>query len=493
MQFGLIEAVRHWGKYRGTKAALISNGWTTTYRDLLLGAERVAQDLRAYGGDGRVAIAAQNKAAFIMMLLGVMRVGRSAVVLNTRLGDGALSVTVTDTKPKVLIQDSDLVNTWSPSTFTGIPCLTVKVFQGDVSIDVPWPKYSSSAEWGVLFSSGSTGIPKGIERDHNSMITEIIGWCLELPLTKHSVLYVGRPLFYTGGLVLSLASFFAGATVIANDYRNDDDPAEVWSDYQEVLSAHAIEWAFFMPDQIRKFVAMNPKDPGHSKFILVMGAPISGPEKLGARSTLDSEIVESWGNSESLGTITEPEDLDRRPDSVGRPFLTDELYVVDDSLNLCVPNKIGRIAGGDTAGFDKYSNRSDETERVKRKDLIISDDIGRVDEDGYFYVSGRDQDMVIRGATSLFLPDIAAKIRAQTDIAAVEVCSTDVKADVHLCAAVVLNPGVTAKEEEICVNLNACLGQQEQLSRIKVLDVLPTLASGKVDRLAVHRLLEERG
>ena len=492
MQFGLIEAVRHWAKYRGTKAALISNGHLTTYRDLFLGAERVAQALRAHGGDGRVAVAAQNKAAFMMMLLGVMRAGRSAVVLNTRLDGEALSVTVADTTPNVLIRDRDLANNWSPTAFTNIPRVNVDGFQGDVPIDVPWPKYSSSSEWGVLFSSGSTGVPKGIERDHNSMITEIIGWCLELPLTKHSVFYIGRPLFYTGGLVLSLASFFVGATVIANDYRNDDDPAQVWSDYQEVLSAQAIEWAFFMPDQLRTFVAMKPTDPGHSKFILVMGAPISGSEKVGARRALGSQIVESWGNSESLGTITEPEDLDLRPDSVGRPFLTDELCVVDDSLNPCKPGEIGRIAGADTAGFQEYSNRPDETKQVKQQDLIISDDVGYTDGDGYFYVSGRVQDWVVRGDTSVFLPAIAAKIRTQTDIVAVEVCPIEVEGEVLLCAAVVLNPGATTTEEEVCFNINACLDPQEHLSRVRVLDVLPTLASGKVDRLAVCSLLEER-
>ena len=68
-----------------------------------------------------------------------------------------------------------------------------------------------------------------------------------------------------------------------------------------------------------------------------MGAPISGNEKRAARVALRSNIVESWGNSESLGTITEPNDLDSRPDSVGRPFLTDELLVVDDSLQPCRP------------------------------------------------------------------------------------------------------------------------------------------------------------
>ena len=493
MQFGLIEAIRHWGKYRGTKAAFISNGQATTYRDLFLRAEQVAQAIGDFGAEGRVAVAALHKAGFVVMLLGVMRAGNPAVVLNTHLGDEALSVTISDTMPDVLLQDSDLAGTCFPKALTSVPRVTVGGFQGGVSRNTPWPKYSSSSEWGVLFSSGSTGVPKGVERDHNSMITEIVGWCLELPLTKHSVFYIGRPLFYTGGLVLVLATLFVGGTVIANDYQDDDDPAEVWSDYQMTLSAHSVEWTFFVPDQVRAFVAANPTDHEHSKSILVMGAPISGDEKLAARTVLASQIVESWGNSESLGTITEPEDLDLRPESVGRPFLTDELDVIDDSFNPCEPGKVGRIAGGDTAGFQGYSNHPDATKQVKTRSMIISDDLGYTDSNGYFYVSGRLQDHVVRGGASLYLPTVATKIRAHPDIAEVEVCAITNGDAIHLCAAVVLTPVTTTNAEGLCATVNVGLDDQEQLLRILVLDALPKLASGKTDRLAVRGLLEDRG
>jgi acyl-coenzyme A synthetase/AMP-(fatty) acid ligase len=331
-----------------------------------------------------------------------------------------------------------------------------------------------------------------IERDHESIVTEIVGWCLELPLNRSSVFYVGRPLFYTGGLVLALSSLFVGATVIANDYEEDDDTAEVWDDYQRELSERDVEWAFFVPDQIRSFSKVEPKPKRHSTFVLVMGAPISGAEKRAARDALGSQVVESWGNSESLGTITEPEDLDQRPDSVGRPFLTDELQVVDETLRECPPGEIGRIAGAETAGFQKYSNRPDATKEVKRNALIISDDIGRCDEDGYFYVAGRDQDVVLRGKTSLVLPRIADKVRTCDGIAGVEVCASDGEGDLEIAAAVVLAPGRSSTGDELCDELNAALDIEEHLSRVVVVEALPRLASGKVNRLAVHaRLFEE--
>ena len=324
------------------------------------------------------------------------------------------------------------------------------------------------------------------------MITEIMGWCLELPLTRQSVFYIGRPLFYTGGLVLALASLFVGATLIVNDYHDDSDADEVWSDFEQHLLAHEVDWAFFVPDQLRAFTRLGRAPKRAATTILVMGAPISGDEKRKARDTLGSQIVESWGNSESLGTITEPRDLDLRPDSVGRPFLTDELWVVDETLTPCAPNERGRIAGGETAGFEEYSSRPEATLEVKRKKLIISDDIGYTDECGYFYVTGRDQDILLRGNTLVSLSRVSEKLREQVGIVESEVCSLTSEAD-SLAAAIVLSADCTEDIDVLLTRVNSHLTPSEQLSRIILVNALPKLASGKVDRLAIQRCLCENG
>ena len=493
MQFGILEAVRHWNTYKPTKVALVSSGQQTTYRDLFRGAENVAGILRSHSS-GRVAIVAQTKAAFLHMLLGVMRAGRPAVVLNPGLQRDALREMVVDTRPAFLIHDGAVPPTDFPEM---LPCVSIDHKHSLHSGALPWPRYSANSEWGVIFSSGSTGTPKGVERDHSSMVTETIHWCLELPLTRRSIFYIGRPPFYTGGLVLLLATLFAGATAIANDYRNDSDDAEVWADYQAVLLEYDVEWAFFVPAQLRAFTAATPATPRHSGTILVMGAPISGDEKLAARRVLGSQIVESWGNSESLGTITEPEDLDVRPNSIGRPFLTDELSVVDPN-NLptpCATGQIGRIAGSDTEGFTGYSNRQEATRQAKRQNLIISDDVGYIDDHGYFFLEGRDQDVAIRDGVLLSCHRIAAQIRRQNQvqalISAIEVCIVEAEGDTHVCAAVVVRPGVRLSTDDLRDRLNASLDAGEQLSWVRLMAALPELPSGKVDRLAVRSHLIE--
>ena len=218
MQFGLIEAVRHWATYRPTKTALHSNGRQFTYAELLARAEGVASELLATGSGPRVAIAAQRKAEFLTAVFGVMRAGKSAVLLNHGLPDGKLRVMVEDTAPDLALCERDLTSSGALGVPSTIPRVIVEDCSRAIGRSFVWPDRKAEDEWGIVFSSGTTGVPKGVKRDHESMVTEIIGWSLELPLTRHSVFYVGRPLYYTGGLVLALSCLFVGGTLIANDY-----------------------------------------------------------------------------------------------------------------------------------------------------------------------------------------------------------------------------------------------------------------------------------
>ena len=158
MQFGLIDAIRHWGTYRPDKIALHSNGRSFTYGYLLAKAEATAKAVLDRTDGPRVAVATQHKAAFVMSLLGVMRAGKSAVVLNTRLVDDRLRVTIDDTKPNAIVQDLALANRLASTVLATVPRVIVDSVKEGSLQNVPWPKCKNSDEWGIVFSSGSTGV-----------------------------------------------------------------------------------------------------------------------------------------------------------------------------------------------------------------------------------------------------------------------------------------------------------------------------------------------
>lgn len=216
-----------------------------------------------------------------------------------------------------------------------------------------------------------------------------------------------------------------------------------------------------------------------------MGGPISGREKVSLSRLLHCNVVESWGNSESLGTITEAEDLKTRPDSIGRPFLCDELCIVDEERVLLPPGRQGRIAGGVEAGFARYSNRPEATAAVRRDGLIISDDYGFQDEDGYFYILGRVSDTVVRNGQSIFLSQIEARILSNRDVDECCVTCAGDENSAEIVAIVKRDLGVEA--ETLRTRLNRGVPTAERVDRVVLVEI-PKLPSGKIDRVACRRL-----
>jgi long-chain acyl-CoA synthetase len=501
MQFGVSESIAHWGRYRPNAPAVYHNEQVTSFGELNALINGLCHKLQAKNIDAkRIAIAVDSKIQFLIALISILRIGKSAIVLNTGLSDEAIQTIIERTEASALIHDkyNNKIHELLSSTNSRKILNISDVMRPDLlqaSFNPPIIQQAND-EWGVLFSSGTTGIPKGIERDHYSMVTELLGWCLELNINRHTKFYIGPPVFYTGGLVITLSTLLTGGSVFLNDYKDSNDSVEIWNDYQKVLASHQLLWAFFEPSMIRSFVKFAEnleKPPLKANTLLIMGSYISGNEKIKANAVLQSNIVESWGNTESLGTITDPEDLAKRPNSVGRPFLTDELYIVDDDCSVLEPFQQGKIAGGQEAGFSRYSNLPNETGHIKQGNLIISEDAGYMDDRNYFYVLGREQDQIFIEGKPVFLSEIESKLR-QHDLVqecCVVVQSTD-ETNVKLMGVIVSNQTLEISEIEALERLNAFLLPDEQLAHIQFWKALPQVASGKINKDVVVQFINQK-
>lgn len=485
MQFGIAEAVDHWAKYRPSHIAVQADGTDWTYAELNGLAAAMAAEIEAVAPDtSRVALAVGSKIRLLAAILGVLRTGRSVVLVHTGLPLDAIRINLQDAAVKAMLYDESqshlakLVSASAVAPKSALPASSVALLK----------KQAPSDEWGVIYSSGTTGVPKGIERDHESIVTELVGWCLELGLTRHSRFYIGRPIYYTGGLVLALATLLVAGTVILNDYQSDDSEEEVWRDYQHTLKGFSIDFAFFIPEQLRGFLRVAAgQRPRSARTILTMGSLITGAEKGQVTTAFSCDIVESWGNSESLGTITDPEDVRVRPESIGRPFLTDELFVVDEECRPVKPGLLGKLAGSESAGFLRYCNRPEDTNLAKRDELIISDDIGFQDESGFFYIRGRSQDRVLLAdGSTVFVQELEQIVR---ELPMVQDCAIVAKpgnsGEARFLLAVVL---VAPQQDRAWENvLHQQLQPRIAVERIQVFEELPRLPSGKINRPAIEQ------
>ncbi len=269
-----------------------------------------------------------------------------------------------------------------------------------------------------------------------------------------------------------------GSFVLVWIYRGTSDA--LVKDIAAAASSSPIDWAFLVPDQVRVLLKSGAtrKLQGSLRGILVMGAPISGREKQDLAAVLSCTVRESWGNSESLGTITDDEMLRECPDSIGRPFLGDSMCVVDDDGNECSLGTIGRLAGGQVAGFTRYTARPTDTASTKRRGLIISEDLGWCDSRGRFFIEGRVQERVQIGDQKMFLPKLEADLRAQ-GLSGV-FCLTHRMANNLVEIGLLYEPD-TMSESQVRICLEK-VASRLPVAKIAAASALPSTASGKIDR-----------
>jgi len=476
-QFDAARAVFHWAKYRPDTLAISSDAGQLSYAQLAAKIGAVATSLQAPNSAGRVAVLSHGKTELLVNVLAAVASRRCVVILNPLLPLDSLCTNVEDARAAFMIAGQ---HEHAESLFEQV--------RNQSALQALKP--ASTREWGVLFSSGSTGTPKGIERDCESIAVEMVGWCLELGLSRRTKFYIGRPVFYTGGLVLALSIFLVGGSVIFQE-DNQIGPELTWDHYQSNAETIDLDFAFFIPDQLRSFLRMARATPprGKSRTILTMGAPISGAEKLAVRSILGSDVIESWGNTESLGTITDSEDLDTRPNSIGRPFLGDRLLVVDEHNKPLPPNQIGRLAGGQEAGFTEYSGRPEATRLALAGDLIVSEDLGSVDDSGYFYILGRVQDAVILQGRTVLLSMIEVDIRTLHGLDDAVVHARKLgPGTVELICLAVAKPQI---RQALAPRIEKFLQiPGAEAARVLWVEALPRTPSGKIDRISVGRSVE---
>lgn len=218
MQFGISEAIEHWSTYQPHALAIVADGKRTTYRDLNKRIDRLARSLSLeFNQAKRVGVLVLRKPDFLAAVIAILRIRKSAVVLNQVLDIKGLTHCATEAGVKAIVYDSDFVrkNAFPPKFLLERSAKDISGLGGSKSRGhtSSFESATPKDEWGVFYSSGTTGLPKGIIRDHYSVVTEMLGWCLELGLGRDTYFYVGRPLYYTGGLLLSLSSFLMGGTI----------------------------------------------------------------------------------------------------------------------------------------------------------------------------------------------------------------------------------------------------------------------------------------
>ncbi len=371
-------------------------------------AMRVATVLKRYGvGPGdRVAMMIPNVPHFAFCYYGILRLGATVVPLNVLSKQREIDYFLTDSGAKALLAwDDFLPEAEAAAADTGRVCLPVRAgeFEQTLTRTEPTIKFEARAADDtavILYSSGTTGTPKGAELTHENMLrnAEISGDLFDF--MPGSVLLGALPLFHAFGQTCALnAAIMRGAAL---SLLPRFDPAKAL----QIIARDRIAVFEGVPTMYAAMLGV----PDRERFDTSgLGICVSGGAAMPAElmnqfeSAFDCKILEGYGLSESspVASFNHP-DRERKAGSIGQPVNGVEMKVVDDDDHDLAIGEVGEIVIRGHNVMKGYLGRPEETEQALRGGWLHSGDLGRSVTDGYFYIVDRKKDMIIRGGFNVY-------------------------------------------------------------------------------------------
>ncbi|MCG6879628.1 MAG: acyl--CoA ligase [Deltaproteobacteria bacterium] len=488
--------------------AFVDGDRRITYREFLNCVNRISAGLQKKWGiqkGDRVALLLGIGLPFCLAYFGAVRLGAIVVPLNTRYKGEELVYEINDSGAKVLIADRPFYETLAPvqdrmkavsSVFIndGAPpsgTLSFDILTSYESDDFDPPHVSEWDILNILYTSGTTGKPKGAMQTHRGIIgtAMMTHEFLNYQHGRDKVLCV-IPLFHTTGLSMNLlASVYGGVPVV---FMNKFHPEEALKLIQKeritrMVAVIAVYWLMLNHQNFDQY------DLSSLREILYGGSPAAEDVIREMRQKLPGVILHNgYGLTEThaYDTHLPDEDAISHVESVGKILPLVEMKVVDFRGNELSPGQIGELLIKGCKVVRGYWNRPEENRESFTHGWLHTGDAARIDENGYVYIMDRFKDMINRGGEKIYSIEVENALYAYPKIleAAVYGIPDEVFGE-QVKAAVVVKPRASATTEEIREFCARRLADYKVPIEILFLDELPRNPAGKV----VKGKLRERG
>ena len=485
-------------------------------------ATRLARQLATAGvqqGD-RIALLAANGLSYVAFVHALTRLGAVLVPLNVRLTLDELCWQIRDVHASLLVSDADyatiaaeiglaiprlaratLAAYGSPSDKSGAYC-SVPIYRGPsagggetVLSTLPETDIALrtlidlNATQAILYTSGTTGQPKGVLITYGMQWWNAIGSALNLGHSPGDRWLACLPLFHIGGLAILMRSVIYGISVIV---QKRFDPVAV----NRAINEDNVTIISVVAAMLQRMLSALDTSgsgagyPSTLRCVLLGGGPAS-------RALLEDcecrgiPVVQTYGLTEacSQAATLAPADALRKPGSAGRPLLPVELCIMRDGqpVPTSEPGEIFLAGPTITSG---YADRPTATAQAFHEGGFATGDIGYLDEEGYLYVLDRRTDLIISGGENVYPAEIEAVLLVHPEVEEVGVCG---QADPYWgqvpVAFVHLRAGSTVSAGDLVVYAGQRLARYKLPRVIYLTGRLPRNASGKVLRRELHRLL----
>jgi acyl-CoA synthetase (AMP-forming)/AMP-acid ligase II len=341
----------------------------------------------------------------------------------------------------------------------------------------------------LLFTSGSTGRPKAVELTQRALLNNALGVIAHTGLSAQDRLLHVMPIYHTNGLNNQLfAPLLTGATIIfADRFRADDMPV--------LMERHRPTIITGVPTMYSRMLSQTftPAALASLRIARCGSAPITEALHREVEAKLGCPLIVSYGLSEATCTSTMNPPHARRIGSVGTVLRGQsvQLRQADDTMT-DAPGVEGEICIAGRSVMTGYLGAEDATARTVTDGWLRTGDLGRFDEDGYLYVTGRIKDVIIRGGENLSPLLIENVIVSETHVRA---CCVVGKPDHDLgevpVAVVVAGNDSTLHAQDICDSVRRRLSRIYVPHEVYFVDALPETAVGKIDRKSLAGLVRD--
>lgn len=487
-------------------------GKALTYIELESRTNRLANGLLQMGlrkGD-RVAVMLYNCVEFVEVDCALAKAGLVAVPVNWRYVDKEVSYVVDNSDAKAMIVGEDFVECIDRvrGGFAKVGkrnYVTVGSKRFDSYVDyesliaespdsAPNVHVDGEDTWFQIYTSGTTGVPKGVVRSHQSYIAFYLINAVDFGFSEKDKGMITMPLYHVNSTFYGpLFLYIGGSLFVGRD--KGFDPVELLRTFSEekitftsLIPTH-YSLILNVPDDLRRQF-----DVGSVHKLLCSSAPARVHIKKGILQVFPNvELFEAYGSTEAgMVTLLRPEDQMRKPGSIGKECLgTDTLKLLDEKGNEVPVGAVGELYSRGPMMFDEYYKLPDKTKASFRDGYFTARDMAKRDEEGYYYLVDRKDNMIITGGEHVYPSEVEAILCQHPKVFDVAVIGLpdDVWGEA-VKAVVVLKEGQTATAEEI---IEWCRSKMTGYKKPKSVDFIspedmPRTTIGKI----LHRKLREK-
>lgn len=503
-------------KKYSNRTALVFENQSMTYKQLLTESIQISNGLKKLGVEMNtpVALLMPNSLEYVISFISLNFIGATIIPLNDMLSEKEIKHILKDSDAEVAIIGSsfyeivDNIKDELPNLKTIISSSASSKSQSwmirwddlkkDSSFKESYSKVDTSGRAMLIYTGGTTGLPKGVVHSQKNIAINMFSHIIELELQENEKFLLTTPLPHSAGFIL-MAGLLKGTTAYI---ERNFDPGVVL----EKIEENKITLTFMVPTMIYRIMDLIESfnrqfDLSSLKTIIYGAAPITEERLKQGLKIFGPVFTQLYGQTEAPNFITRlrksdhvvDKDTQHRLRSCGQEALMTQVKVVDENGNELGIGEEGEIIVKTPYNLIEYNKLVDSTRETLKDGWLYTGDIGYKDNYGYIYLLDRKKDLIISGGMNVYTSEVENAIQTYPGVNQVGVIGVpDADWGESVTAFVVLKENSRVTEKDIINHCNSILAKYKRPKKVYFVDSLPLTTYGKIDKKALRKPFWEK-